>query len=42
MSLQSFGYGDVVHQFEKRCKVAIAIIALANSTGDLCLARGIK
>jgi hypothetical protein len=19
-SLQSFGYGDVVHQFEKRCK----------------------
>ncbi|MDE5109753.1 MAG: hypothetical protein O4753_00240 [Trichodesmium sp. St7_bin2_1] len=23
-SLQGFGYGDVVHQFEKRCKIIVS------------------
>ncbi|MCL2936877.1 MAG: hypothetical protein O4805_12760 [Trichodesmium sp. St16_bin2-tuft] len=35
-SLQGFGYGNVVHQFEKRCKVYL-IFALSSQNIYTCV-----
>ena len=31
-SLQGFGYGDVVHQFEKRCNMSVSV-SISNTKG---------